>query len=99
MRTQNDGIEPFPQDIAEWARVGFTWVDGRWHLHGKAIHAGTSARLHNDRDESDPPGPQWIQGRIETRESGRRMFFCKRIGGHDFRREILAFHKVELVVT
>ena len=44
------------------------WSVDRWHLYGKGIHAG-------DGMEMRFPDGEWVEGRIESQECGRRLLF------------------------
>lgn len=46
---------------------GRKWIDARWHVDGRGIHAGSGMQLRL----SDGT---WLPIRIETKESGRRLF-------------------------
>jgi hypothetical protein len=97
MSCEDDTIDsPFPPNPAAWAERGFTWTASRWHLHDKPLHAGQPVRLQARLDEHDPPGPDWIDGRIETADCGRTMFFHLDVAGRDLRLELHAFDVVEL---
>jgi hypothetical protein len=47
---------------------GLTWIDDRWRLDGKGIHAG-------DGMEMRFPDGTWIRGRIESQDVGRVLLF------------------------
>ena len=44
------------------------WIEGRWHLDGKGIHAGVGI-------ECRFPDGTWVRGRIESADAGRKLFF------------------------
>lgn len=43
------------------------WIDDRWHLHGKPVHAG-------DTIEICWPDRTWEIARVESAERGQRLF-------------------------
>lgn len=56
------------------------WVDERWHLFGRGIHAGETLELRA------PDG--WITGRVESCERGRVLVFHANLLGLTFIRTI-----------
>lgn len=54
-----------------------TWVDDRWHVDGRGIHAGDAMELLTPRG-----GYKLV--RIESADCGRRLFAYASIGGLDF---------------
>jgi len=47
--------------------MGLEWIDNRWHLDGRGIHAGESL-------EVQWPDRTWQRVRIESAEAGRKLF-------------------------
>jgi len=47
--------------------ANLVWVDGRWHLHGRGVHAGDTVGIQL-RDHA------WRECRIESRDCGQRLF-------------------------
>lgn len=47
--------------------MGMHWTDNRWHLDGKAIHAGSGMQMRC-------PDGTWINVRIESQNRGRHLF-------------------------
>lgn len=50
-------------------RQKLKWIDGRWNLDGRPIHAGTPM------DVCWPDGT-WQQVRIESADAGRKLLAC-----------------------
>lgn len=48
----------------EWFSANCDWIDGRWHLNGRPVHAGSHMELLF-------PDGTWQRVRIESREAGR----------------------------
>jgi hypothetical protein len=44
------------------------WIDNRWHLEGKPIHAGAGVEIRW-------PDRTWESGRIESSHVGRKLWF------------------------
>lgn len=47
--------------------MSLAWIDGRWHLDGEGIHAGECV-------EVKWPDGTWERVRIESADSGRKLF-------------------------
>lgn len=53
------------------------WLDDRWHLEGRGIHAGEQMELLCSKGE-------WLAVRIESSDHGRRLSAWIRVHGRDF---------------
>ena len=54
-----------------------TWIDDRWHLNGRPIHAGDCMELRGG-------GGKWIPVRIESSNRGRVLHAVVRVEGREF---------------
>lgn len=64
------------------------WIDGRWYFDGKPIHAGSGMEI------------QWADGfwmpvRIESADSGRKLFAHFRYHGEDLSVRVRDFDNVQ----
>ena len=57
------------------------WINNRWHLDGKGIHAG-------DGMEYRFPDGEWIGGRLESQDCGRVLLFYFSFHGMDLRLKV-----------
>ena len=54
------------------------WIDGRWHLDGRGIHAGDGLELRF-------PDKSWVPVRIESEACGRQLYAHFRFHGMGLR--------------
>ncbi len=63
--------------------MSLLWVDHRWHLDGRGIHAGTTLEIKlAGVGRSDHGG--WQAFTIESQDSGGTLVACHRIGHLEF---------------
>jgi hypothetical protein len=53
-----------------------SWIEDRWHLDDRPIHAGNVVEMRF-------PDGTWDAVRLESSDSGRRLFACFRYRGID----------------
>lgn len=61
------------------------WQDNRWHCDGQGIHAGETMELRGDDGV-------WFRVRIESADSGQRLFAYAKVHGRDFTSRIWPEH-------
>jgi hypothetical protein len=67
--------------IGEWQVANCEWIEGRWHLDGRPIHAGSQMEMVF-------PDGTWQRIRIESENSGKVLLAYVFYHGEPFKTKI-----------